>query len=162
MSAVARPVSFWPITQKRLCSCLLGCTRSICSSKVLLLPVLAGQTEGSIEHCERPILRWILSKLTGGVAGHGSVSAYIRSWGQTVSFDNSIVPDGELTIGKSLRAPTSSCRRFELREPITSVGDAHYGLGWGSRLGSCVLHPDRGSEGDSWKASLCKGKAHTS
>jgi len=110
-----------------------------------------GQTEGSIEHCKRPILRWILSKLTGGVAGHGSVTAYIRSWGQTVSFDNSIVPDGELTIGKSLRAPTASCRRFELCEPVTSVGDAHYGLGWGGRLGSFVLHLDRGSGGHSWK-----------
>jgi len=105
MSAVARPVSFWPITQKRLCSCLLGCTGSICSSKVLLLPVLAGQTEGSREQCERLVLRWILSKVTGRVAGHGS--AYIRSWEPTVSFDNSIVPGGEPTIGKSLRAPTS-------------------------------------------------------
>jgi hypothetical protein len=32
---------------------------------------------------------------------------YIRSWAQTVNFDNSIVPGVELTIRKSLRAPMS-------------------------------------------------------
>ena len=78
---------------------------------------------------------------TSGVGGRLSV------------FDNSIVPGVEVTIGKSLRAPTSMLHRFELCEPITWVGDARYGLGWGSRLGSFVLHPDRGSEGDAWKAS---------
>jgi hypothetical protein len=36
---------------------LLGCTGSICSSKVLLLPVLAGQTEGARKECEGVILR---------------------------------------------------------------------------------------------------------
>src|ERR1700746_3161392 len=103
MSAVARPLIFWPITQKRLYSCLLGYTGLVCSFKMLLLPVLAGHTEGSIEDCKRPILRCILSKLTGGIAEHGSVSAYIRSWEQTVSFDNSIVRGVELTIRKTLR-----------------------------------------------------------
>ena len=56
---------FWPITEKRLCSCLLGCTRSFCSTKVLLLVVPAGRAEGSTEHCERPSFRWILLKVTG-------------------------------------------------------------------------------------------------
>ena len=39
MSAVACPVSFWPITEKRLCSCLLDGIRSFWSTKAFLLTV---------------------------------------------------------------------------------------------------------------------------
>jgi hypothetical protein len=56
MRAVARPVRFWPITEKRLCSHLRGRTGSFCSTKAFLLTSLAGQTEGSEAYCERAAL----------------------------------------------------------------------------------------------------------
>jgi len=160
MRAVARPVSFWPITEKRLCSHLRGRTGSFCSTKAFLLTSLAGQTEGSEAHCERPTLPWILSKVTGGV----DMVRFRRISGVWSRLLVLTIPSFgvRVTIRKSLRTPTSMLHRFELCEPITWVGDARYGLGWGSQLGSFVLHPDRGSEGDSCKARQCKGKAHTS
>src|ERR1700745_1890191 len=78
MSAVARPVTFWPIPERRLVSLLRGRTGSFCSTKAFLLQS-RGVNRGPKAHCERGNLRLGIVKNDKRCFAC-SASPSIRSW----------------------------------------------------------------------------------